>query len=274
MNKSRVKSLLYNYEVRLVSVITEGVLLRHSKKSVIRSVRNEILKIKLTDDENSELWKFSLAYYRHCVAGAGRETDAEKRAVKIYSVLRRDAGILEHQKNEIADKIEYRNKIDELKKTFRSGSKFYYCTAHKDCAVGHLAYQGKVYYRRLDNYSNAEMDFIDNNELMSVEDAVMAPVYLVTRPNCRHRFVPISYERAVEMVLGHVEARKSDEKDGEGISYEESQYRSYLDRLKMMVSVKKIFKSSEIELPEQLKADIRRTRLTVLSWKSKIKAGS
>lgn len=280
MNKARLKSLIYNYEVRVVSVITDGVLRRRNKRDTLRKVKKEILRVRLNDDEKNEMWKFALMYYRHSIAAAARKVDEkmpDKESVRggyIYTVLRKDTPILEHQKNELANRVEYRSKMVELKKAFQDSDKFYYCTAHKDCAAGHRDYQGKVYYRRLDNYSDAEMDFIRENGLMAVEDVVNGPVWLVIRPNCKHRLVPVSFEAAQNHILDGEIPVVADEKKEKDISYEEGQLLDYSDRLKMLVSVKKVYKDAEVELPEQMKLDIARTRRTVLRWKEKIKSGS
>ena len=274
MNKARLKSLIYNYEVRVVSVITDGVLRRRNKRDTLRDVKKEILRVRLNDDEKNEMWKFALMFHKHCIAAAARVVDEGIRAKNVYTVLRKDTPILEHQKNELANRVEYRSKMSELRKAFQDSDKFYYCTAHKNCAAGHRDYQGKVYYRRLDNYSDAEMDFIRENDLMAVEDVVDRPVWLVTRPNCKHKLVPVSFETAQNHILDGEIPIVTDEKKEKDISYEEGQLLDYMDRLKMLVSVKKVYKDAEVELPGQMKLDIARTRKTVLSWKEKIKSGS
>ena len=269
MNKSLIKSILYKYELRIVSRITSGVMNHASKASVMGQVRKELLRLQLDELEKNELWKFSTVFYRHTVAAAGREVDVQKRAEKVYSVLRRDVQLLEHQKNHIADSIEFRKKHQELQDLMDSELKFCYCTAHKNPACGHAEYQGRIYYKRNETYSDEEMEFISKKGLLAVEDVVMGPIWLSLRRNCKHRLIPISFS----------EAQTGDFSNGRNVrdlTYAEEQYRTYSDRLKMMVAVKKTF--GEIEnpdgdndiCPEQLKLDITRTYKLCRAWSRRI----
>ena len=263
MDKSRLKSLLYNYEVRIVTVITDGIMAHRSKRDVLNRARKEVLRLKLDVLEKNELWKFTLEFYRHTVAAAGRESDAGKRAEKVYTVLRQDTPLLEHQKNVIADSIEFRKKNRELTELLSGDGKFYYCTAHKNPAAGHAAYQGKIYYRRNMIYSDVEEQFIDKNGLMAVEDVVLGPVWLCTRRNCTHRLIEISFSEAQTGRFRH-------ESGGTEMTYAEEQYGNYKDRLKMLIGVKKVFENSDV-MPEQLKRDVKKTYGLCRAWNRRIR---
>lgn len=79
----------------------------------------------------------------------------------------------------------------------RSDTIFFICSKHSNCADDHKAYQGKVYVDRFwrtkvsgsDYY--AVLSYIRNRQIMTVQDVVKEPVYMTTRPNCRHYFVPL-----------------------------------------------------------------------------------
>jgi hypothetical protein len=269
MDKRRLKSLIYNYEVRVAAVITDGVIRRDSRARVLNRAWKEVLKVDLDVTEQTQMWSFVKTFYRHCVAAAGRELDVQMRAEKVYSVLRGDVQMLEHQKNELVNDVEYRKKRQELMDNLASEANFFYCTAHKNPAQGHADYQDRIYYRRNGNLSPEEKKFVRSQRLLAVEDVVMGPVWLCTRRNCTHRLIPIGFESAVN---GDYRV----ETMGSEISYEEEQFNNYKGRLKMYVKLKETFgKIDGVEIPKQMKQDIKRTYSLCRAWKQRIKkAGS
>ncbi len=85
-----------------------------------------------------------------------------------------------------------------------AGVIFYITSFYGDCAKDHADYQGKIYYDA-DWKENAPKDrideiqnYIDSKNLKSVQEVMDAPVYLTTRPNCRHYFTAID----IDTVLG------------------------------------------------------------------------
>lgn len=85
-----------------------------------------------------------------------------------------------------------------------AGVVFYITSFYGDCAKDHAEYQGKIYYDA-DWKDNAPKDrieeiqnYIDSKNLRSVQEVMDAPVYLTTRPNCRHYFTAID----IDTVLG------------------------------------------------------------------------
>lgn len=265
MDKRRLKSLIYNYEVRVAAVITEGVIRRDSRARVLNRAWKEVLKVDLDVIEQNRMWQFATSFYRHCVAAAGRESDVQMRAERVYTVLRDDTQMLEHQKNELADAVEFRKKHQELMDNLASEANFFYCTAHKNPAKGHAAYQDRIYYRQNGKLSPEEKKFVQSQRLMAVEEVVMGPVWLCTRRNCTHRLIPISFQSAVN---GDYRV----ETVGSEISYEEEQYSAYKDRLKMFVKLKETFRKIDgVTVPKQMKLDVKRTYSLCRAWKQRIK---
>lgn len=85
-----------------------------------------------------------------------------------------------------------------------AGVIFYITSFYGDCAIDHADYQGKIYYDA-DWKSNAPKDrideieaYINSNKLKTVQEITEAPVFLTSRPNCRHYFMPID----IDSVLG------------------------------------------------------------------------
>lgn len=80
---------------------------------------------------------------------------------------------------------------------------FYLCSWHGDCAEDHEGWQGKLYYDRFwrrhvkgKEAQRRVLDFIESHELMSLQWVTNKPVWLMTRPNCRHYFEQVTAEEA------------------------------------------------------------------------------
>lgn len=83
---------------------------------------------------------------------------------------------------------------------------FYICNSFRDCATDHAKYQGLKYYDK--NYKDFGLpqdvelkitDFIKKNRLVSIQQITEEKPFLTTRPNCRHRFTPLSLEQAMKI---------------------------------------------------------------------------
>lgn len=80
---------------------------------------------------------------------------------------------------------------------------FYLCSWHGDCAQDHVDWQGKLYYDRFwrrhvkDKPTQVRvLDFIQNTGMMSLQWVTNKPVWLITRPNCRHYFEQVTIKEA------------------------------------------------------------------------------
>lgn len=100
---------------------------------------------------------------------------------------------------------------DIIKQTKEIGEKtmqlFYVCDTYSDCANDHLDWQGKMYYDekvlrqlRSNPHYNEFMKGVRKCK-SSVEKVTTGKPYLTTRPNCRHRLVPISIDDAIGLPL-------------------------------------------------------------------------
>lgn len=74
---------------------------------------------------------------------------------------------------------------------------FFICSKHANCAEDHTAYEGKVYYDRFWRTKYKEQPewivsriqkFIEKNKLLSLQYITKGPVWLSTRPYCKHYF--------------------------------------------------------------------------------------
>lgn len=79
---------------------------------------------------------------------------------------------------------------------------FYACSSHSKPAKDHKDYQGKIYVDRYwRKYCTGTVpewmmmaieDYINKNEILSVQKIMGPPVWLGTRPFCRHVFIPVN----------------------------------------------------------------------------------
>lgn len=75
---------------------------------------------------------------------------------------------------------------------------FFVCSYHSNCAKDHSDYQGKVYVDRFwrtkvngsDYYK--VLSYIKNRNVLTIQQVVKSPIWLTTRPNCKHYFIPIA----------------------------------------------------------------------------------
>lgn len=114
---------------------------------------------------------------------------------------------------------------------------FFIVNSFADCADDHKHLQGKIYYD--DRYKAFALpkevkeqitNIINQKKLMSMQDAIEKPNWLTTRPNCRHRFVPITIEQALgdtNALLEKLKLKKGTYKDWK---YELSQELRYIER--------------------------------------------
>lgn len=123
--------------------------------------------------------------------------------IKAYPKLKKRA-------NERANEIETKLKNDEIAKTLEKNREsekiFYLASSHKDCAIDHLDYQGRVYYDEkwesiIEDQETKEKvrEYIGIHKCKSFQWVVENPVFLITRPNCRHYFKELS----IKEVLGN-----------------------------------------------------------------------
>lgn len=86
------------------------------------------------------------------------------------------------------------------------GIVLFLCSEHADCADDHAEYQGKVYISQdwRSKIKDPEIaskldDYVARNNIQTLEWAKGKPVYLTTRPNCRHFFTPITLDQALNL---------------------------------------------------------------------------
>lgn len=85
---------------------------------------------------------------------------------------------------------------------------FYVCSTHHSPACDHKDYQGKLYVdrnwrsvlRQEENMAWLETiveEFIKENKILTVQKAISAPIYLTTRPYCKHYLISVGTVKAL-----------------------------------------------------------------------------
>jgi len=80
---------------------------------------------------------------------------------------------------------------------------FYCCSWHTHPAEGHKDYQGKIYVDRYWRQKTPQRmhysvsSYIRNHGTITVQDAMEGPIWLLTRPYCKHYFIPIQTEEVL-----------------------------------------------------------------------------
>ena len=114
---------------------------------------------------------------------------------------------------------------------------FFIVNSFGDCADDHKNLQGKIYYD--DRYKSFTIpkevkeqiaNIINQKQLMSMQAAIKKPYWLTTRPNCRHRFVPITMEQAIGNTNALLEKMKLKKGTYKDLKYQQSQELRYIER--------------------------------------------
>ena len=70
---------------------------------------------------------------------------------------------------------------------------FYLVSTHLDTADDHAAYQGLIYIDK--DYDKKDIllkDYVEKNNVKTIQSIIDKPIYMFVRPNCRHWFVALT----------------------------------------------------------------------------------
>lgn len=123
---------------------------------------------------------------------------------------------------------ELRHKKREVRAKLRDDTVFFLCSTHSNPAEDHKDYQGKIYVDRFwrlktsgEDYYKV-MSYIKNHDIVTVQEIMGSPVYLCTRPYCKHFFIPLQTSEVLGSSL-----RKINETYGEYTRESEYTYEEY-----------------------------------------------
>lgn len=161
---------------------------------------------------------------------------------------------------------------------------FYLISKHLDCAKDHEKYQGKIYVDEKWKRSTAMFsptlikeieEYIQKNNIMTFQEVTHRPVWMITRPNCRHYYIPL---KASEVLNNNENSliKKYNAYSTQTIKHSLSKtwyseknmkniVKKYEERLKMHKQMQRI------ENSEMLERDILKDKLMIKKWKKYIK---
>ena len=269
-NKERIKALLGGCERRCVSIISDGLVNKKPRRVIIREIRTTVLGYSkmcgLEEAEYRNLYTEMYKIYHRC----SKKTWGKKTPEDIYIVLRKDL-IYNREfskiKNSVANDREHQEKLDFLRELkYTSGSPFYMSDSHKDCARGHLDYENRLYYDEdyehgydLDAATVAQIrKYIKKHHLMSIQEVTGEGIWLITRPNCRHRLVSVPLEGILAGKRYKVKEVKLPPSEK---GYEDYQRDFYYSRMKLMESLDAVIPNAVLE------KDLKKTRRLERKWK-------
>ena len=167
------------------------------KASVYREYKGatiEVLRMRKTDDLTKAIFKQTQK---------GISTSARVR-VK-YGKGTRSFGYKEYMENKMRTAIQTGISEEQIKRNSISQVVFYVSNVFSDCAPDHKDYQGKYYYDdRWESYNLTEETKlkirrrIKQLKMLSIQAVREEPIWFTTRPNCRHKLIPVSITRVLE----------------------------------------------------------------------------
>ena len=191
---------LKNKRNQVLTILYAGFLKNEKVESMHKKVRSII-----TPHTSPVMYYNSM----RLLAKVNRDLKKEKKDISaelvFVALMVKNSGFTFLQKNvykELND-FETKEKEKELNDLSLSALKsqriFYICSSHADCAKDHVAFQGKIYIDKFWKRAitkKHEREIIENylatHKTLTMQEVTMKPVWLVTRPNCRHFFKTLS----------------------------------------------------------------------------------
>lgn len=189
----------YKYKKALKSLFVLIAKQSAAKRTLSETAR--MLKAKIGQFENIN--KFEKAHiYSACydVARIGKHNGWEQRFAtnKVFDNMYKTC-------RAVSSAARLRKRKAVLREELSNGETiFFLCSTHHKPAPDHEAYQGKIYVDRYwrgkigGGQYRAVLSYIKNHSVGTVQNIVGEPIYLTTRPYCKHYFIPIE----TDTVLG------------------------------------------------------------------------
>lgn len=264
-----MKTNLLNQKNQYLTIIYNDTI----KHKNIREIHHDLLKAIVNPNKVLLGYMVKLSNrVKKLDKGPGQyyDTGLDVLAVAILNLFSRQAVNYEASKivHTEVRKYESEQKIEVLdnswKENRKNGHIFYVASEHKDSAKDHEPWQGKIYVDRF--WHNYDYDgrigkFVRDNGIKTVQWVTGAPVWFITRPNCRHYFTTYT----VDEILGgnfKVPHRKIGDKRLQTPRDANLQY--YEDRLRLLNNMYKKYATPN------LKRQIEKTRLLISKWKKLI----
>lgn len=231
-----------------------GFYLKSTKEDLKKVIDNVAKDLKISPNElnkeidksTSQLSKSANKYFKHSVnkvVTIAPKYNTIRDAIIQQAIDGFDNGLTIFSKK--GRRYEYKSYMDMMTRTtinneiiknqlelnVTTKNPFWLCNFFKDCAPDHKDFQGKIYFdERYKSFGFDENklkiieDLIKSKKMLSIQQVKDNKPYLTTRPNCRHKFMPISINQA----LGNTNELLKKLKMTTG-NYEEKQYKMSQD---------------------------------------------
>lgn len=208
-----------------------------------------------------------LAFFKKAKRVAFAHPLKAEREEMLYKLLKREKPY-EEAKSEISEGIRNVNALEvqyELDTAYES-TIFFLVSKHSDCAKDHEAYQGKIYvnegWRDLvedDALAKRVEAFLASRHIETMQWVTDKPVYMITRPYCRHTFRKISTNEAMTLTEDallnkyHMSYDVGERGANQTMGAKRASYEKYKERLDYL---RKLYKEHPTE---ELARDIEKT---------------
>lgn len=113
---------------------------------------------------------------------------------------------------------------------------FYLCSYHEKPGLDHKDYQGKLYvdkYWRAGFKAAPELwwlvdpieDYISSHEVLSVQKVTTGKPYLITRPYCKHKLIPVNTWDVLTSSLSYIKSEHPEAVMGTGSKFRRQYYK-------------------------------------------------
>lgn len=268
--------------------MVQGLASGTGKQKILMQVKNSVRAIAselgLDQREVNALWKNCYSMYANLAKktyglnkrSAWKEMEDEDKYHVIYSYFRANIQKNEmiHDANQVMYLYENRKKWDKIDMLLdKPTSPFFLASAHPLPAKDHADYEGRLYYdedwEEKGEYSDAEKlairALIRNRKLDTVQYITQGPVWLCTRPNCKHYLanMPLNevlHSSARSMLRKHGMYMKNEVPVDQKLIY----YREYYNRTKIEETLMKYIPNKKLE------EDLKKDKKLLDKWKDKL----
>lgn len=181
-------------KVKLVKLIYEAVQNQIPEEKVLKKIRDIISSIP-----NFNIREKAQMY----VLVKKTATLMYMQDGKLYNkqILKYSTGI-----NKIQEHADSRKRLIELRDAMRihraKGGVFYLLSSHSNPALGHAEYQGQIFvdrfWKSVSGGDKRVQAYIRNHDTKTVQEIIKEPVYMITRPYCKHFFIKLNTDEVLK----------------------------------------------------------------------------
>ena len=198
--KKKLISSIKKARNEYISTVYDGLIKRKSIQEIHRDIR-KVSKVIGESNYFKPIERYSMDLANKMIKKVDNDIEVSLLADVVFKLFNRQQVFTETNTLafEEAKRYESDDKIELLNKAIRNGERlgqvFYLISKHRDSAKDHIDYQGRIYidenWRNAIHNDEAIKDierYIRENNTKTFQWVTNAPVYMITRPNCRHYF--------------------------------------------------------------------------------------